>query len=225
MFQKIKKTLKIIFNDKGLLKKAFIHRSYLNEHSKEKLVSNERLEFLGDAVLEFLVSFFLFQKFPHSPEGEMTNLRSKLVCTRSLARIAKKLNFGQYLLLSNGEEESGGRENPTLLANTFEAVLGAIFLDQGLKQAKVFLETHLFPELKEVERFRDYKSEFQEKSQESFKITPEYKTVKATGPDHKRTFTVDVYLEKKLWGRGVGKNKQEAEQAAAQKALEKTQLI
>jgi ribonuclease-3 len=219
MYQKLEKTIKIYFQDKSLLRNAFTHRSYLNEHPEEKLVSNERLEFLGDAVLEFLVSFFLYQKFLNSPEGELTSLRSKLVCTRSLAIIAKKLEFGQYLFLSRGEEESGGRTNSTLLANTFEAVLGAIYLDQGLEQVKKFLERHLFPSLKEVKKFRDYKSEFQEKAQENFKITPVYETVRASGPDHNRIFTVAVYLDKKLWGRGVGKSKQEAEQEAAKKAL------
>lgn len=219
MDPKLEKKLGVSFQNKELLIRAFVHRSYLNEHPEEKLASNERLEFLGDAILEFLTSEFLYQKFPHFSEGELTNLRSKLVCDRSLAKIAQKLKLGDFLLLSRGEEESGGRENPSLLGNTFEAILGAIYLDQGLKAVKKFLEAHLFSTIKEVKKYRDYKSDFQEIAQEKFKITPVYQTLEEAGPDHTKIFTVGVYLEKKLWGRGVGKSKQEAEQAAAQKAL------
>lgn len=204
---------------------ALVHRSYLNEHPQQKLTSNERLEFLGDAIMEFIVSEVLYQKFPNYSEGKLTSLRSKLVCDRSLSKIAKKLHLGNYLLLSRGEEESGGRKNPTLLSNTFEAVLGAIYLDQGLSAVKKFLNTHLFPTVKEAKKFKDYKSDFQEIAQKKFKITPIYKTLKETGPDHAKTFVVGVYLGKKLYGKGVGRSKQEAEQSAAKKALEKLKLI
>lgn len=204
---------------------AFVHRSYLNEHPQQKLTSNERLEFLGDAIMEFIVSEVLYQKFPNYSEGKLTSLRSKLVCDRSLSKIAKKLQLGDYLLLNRGEEESGGRENPTLLSNTFEAVLGAIYLDQGLLAVKKFLNTYLFPTVKEAKKFKDYKSDFQEIAQKKFKITPIYKTLKETGPDHAKTFVVGVYLGKKLYGKGVGKSKQEAEQSAAKNALEKLKLI
>lgn len=221
MNHNLEEKLKISFKNKNLLKEAFVHRSYLNEHPKEKLASNERLEFLGDAILEFLTSRFLYQKFPHFPEGELTNLRAKLVCDRSLSKIAKKLDFGKHLLLSRGEEESGGRENPSLLSNTFEAILGAIYFDQGLVAVKKFLNTFLFPTTKDAKKYQDYKSDFQEIAQEKFKITPVYKTLRETGPDHAKTFVIGVYLGKKLCGRGGGKSKQEAEQEAAQVALEK----
>lgn len=221
MNHNLEKKLKISFKNKNLLKEAFVHRSYLNEHPKEKLVSNERLEFLGDAILEFLTSRFLYQKFPHFSEGELTSLRAKLVCDRSLSKIAKKLDFGKHLLLSRGEEESGGRENPSLLSNTFEAILAAIYLDQGLGAVKKFLNDFLFPTISEAKKYKDYKSDFQEITQEKFKITPVYKTLRETGPNHAKTFVVGVYLGKKLWGRGMGKSKQEAEQEAAKGALEK----
>lgn len=225
MYHKLKKKLKVPFKNEKLLIQAFVHRSYLNEHPDEGLVSNERLEFLGDAILEFLTSEFLYQKFPHFSEGELTNLRSKLVCERSLSKIAKRLGFGKSLLLSRGEEESGGRENPSLLANTFEAVLGAIYFDQDLERVKKFLDIHLFPIIKEVKKYQDYKSDFQEMAQEKFKITPTYRVLKETGPDHARIFTIGIYLEKKLWGRGVGKSKQEAEQEAAKKAFKKIKSL
>ncbi len=217
----LEKTLGVSFKNKNLLIQAFVHRSYLNEHPKEGFVSNERLEFLGDAILEFLTSHFLYQKFPSFPEGELTNLRSKLVCDRSLSEIAMKLKLGDYLLLSRGEEGSGGRKNPSLLSNALEAVLAAIYLDQGLVALKKFLESHLFPTIKLAKKYRDYKSDFQEIVQEKFKITPTYKTLREAGPDHAKVFDVGVYLDKKLWGRGEGKSKQEAEQAAAKKALVK----
>ena len=216
--------LKISFKKKSLLTRAFVHRSYLNEHPNEDLVSNERLEFLGDAVLGFLTSKFLYQKFPQFAEGKLTNLRSKLVCERSLAKIGRKLDLGQRLLMSRGEEESGGRENPSLLANTFEALLGAIYLDQGLAAVKEFLNAHLFPTLKEAKKYRDYKSDFQKITQEKFEIAPTYKILKEAGPDHAKIFIVGIYLKKKPWGRGEGKSKQEAEQKAAKKALEKIKV-
>jgi len=219
------KKLGFAFKNKNLLIEAFVHRSYLNEHPNEDLIANERLEFLGDTVLEFLTSRFLFQKFPNFSEGELTNLRSKLVCTRSLAKIAKKLDLSFYLLLSRGEEESGGRENASLLANTFEALLGAIYLDQGIDQTQDFLQLHLFPTIEKAKEYQDYKSNFQRICQEKFKITPVYKTLEESGPDHAKTFTEGVYIDKKLWGRGEGKSKQEAEQEAAKKALDKLDKI
>ena len=219
----LEKKLKISFQNQKLLNQALTHRSYLNEHPKEKAVSNERLEFLGDAVLEFITSQFLYQKFPSFPEGKLTNLRSKLVCDRSLAHVAQKLTLGKYLHLSRGEEESGGRNNPSLLSDAFEALIGALYLDQNLKSVTNLLQTHLFPILEQVSQYPDFKSDFQEMAQTKFKITPDYKTLQTSGPDHKKTFTVAVFLQSKLWGRGVGKSKQEAEQKAAQQALAKIQ--
>jgi len=221
-YHNLEKKLKLSFKNKKLLIKAFVHRSYLNEHPNEKLSSNERLEFLGDAVLEFLTSTFLYQKFPQFSEGKLTSLRSKLVCDHSLSKIAKKLHFGEYLLLSRGEEESEGRKNPSLLANAFEAILGAVYLDQGLTAVRNFLNIHLFPFIDEAKKYQDYKSEFQKIAQEKLKITPNYQTLKENGPDHAKIFTIGVYLNKKIWGRGVGRNKHQAEQRAAKEGLEKT---
>jgi len=221
MYRQLEKKLKINFKNKKLLIKALTHRSYLNEHPDKNLISNERLEFLGDAVLEFLVSHFFYLKFPDYSEGQLTRLRSKLVCDQSLARVAQKLNLGQYLLLGRGEELSGGRKNPSLLSNTFEALLGAIYLDQGLKKAKEFVKKHLFSRIEKIKKIKDYKSDFQIISQEKFKITPTYKTLKTTGPAHNRCFSVGVFLKNKLWGRGEGKSKQEAAQKAAKQALAK----
>lgn len=217
----LEKTLGLVFKNKNLLKGSFVHRSYLNEHPDEGLVSNERLEFLGDAVLEFLASEHLFQKFPQLSEGKLTSLRSKLVCEQSLAGIGLELGLGQLLLLSRGEEESGGRKNLSLLSNTFEALLGAIFLDQGLTAVRKFLEKHLFPKLETLQKLRDYKSEFQEEAQAKFEMTPLYKILEEKGPDHDKLFKVGVFLGKKLWGRGEGKSKQAAEQKAAQEGLVK----
>lgn len=212
------------FKNLQLLEEAFTHRSYLNENPQRNLVSNERLEFLGDAVLSFLVSKLLFQKFPRLPEGDLTNLRSAIVCTKTLCRTAKNLNLGEKLKLSRGEETSGGRNNPSLLANTFEAFLGALYLDQGIEEAENFLKTCLFPFLSEIiksDSYKDFKSRFQEIVQEKAKISPVYKILKTIGPDHAKKFTVGVYVKEKLIGQGSGWSKQEAEQEAAKTALEK----
>ncbi len=217
--------LKINFKNKNLLKQALTHRSYLNEHRGETLPSNERLEFLGDAILEFLTSEFLFRNFPFLPEGALTNIRSNLVCTNSLAKTAKKLNLGKHLLLSRGEEESGGRENKTLLANTFEALIGAIYLDQNLKIVEKFIYQNLLEEAKKNLKkisVKDYKSLLQETIQAKVKQSPVYQVLKEIGPDHNKTFTIAVSINGQIRGRGVGKSKQEAEQKAARDALEKT---
>jgi len=210
------------FNDLNLLKEALTHRSYLNE-VKEKISSNERLEFLGDAVLSFIISSWLFKKFPEYPEGKLTNLRSNLVKTSSLAKIAQKLKIGDYLLLSKGEKESQGQKNPTLLANTMEAIIGAIFLDQGTETVKNFIKTHFNPLLEEIiktGRLKDYKSLLQEKIQAQEKPAPIYKTIKEEGPEHDKIFTVNVIVENKILATGKGKSKQKAEQQAAKKALQ-----
>jgi len=221
--EEFKKQLNFSFKKKELLEQAFIHRSYLNEAKKKDLSSNERLEFLGDAVLEFLTSSFLFQNFPKRREGELTNLRSAIVCTKTLSQIAKKLDLGQFLKLSKGEEKEGGRKNPSILADTFEALLGAIYLDQGIDQAKGFLEKTLFPHVKKIiakKNLKDPKSLFQEVVQERIKVSPLYKVLKEEGPDHAKKFEVGVFVEEKLYGVGLGKSKQEAEEKAAQTAIE-----
>lgn len=222
-YSKLENKLEIRFNNFELINKAFTHRSYLNEN-KSKKESNERLEFLGDSILSYSVSSFLFDKYPNLPEGELTNLRSSVVKTSTLAQIAKDLQLGDYLLLSRGEEEGSGRKNPSLLADTFEAFLGAVFLDSGIETVIKILKITLFPLIPKIYReksYRDAKSIFQEVVQNNTKISPIYKVIKEEGPDHAKTFTLGVYVDDGLWGVGVGKNKQEAEQVAARNALEK----
>ncbi len=223
-FKKVKEILKSDIYNEELYKTAFTHRSYLNEHTGNGYKSNERLEFLGDAVLQLLSSEFLFDHFKNSPEGDMTNYRSAVVCTSSLGAEAKRLGYGEMLLLSNGEEATGGREREYILANTFEAVLGALFLDKGLDACRTFVERELLYKIEDViktEQYKDAKSVFQEKAQDKFGITPSYKIEDSWGPDHEKNFKVGVFLGNDLWGEGQGKSKQKAEQNAAEKALEK----
>ncbi len=221
--EKLEKDLQINFKDPSLLVKALIHRSFLNEARIKGLESNERLEFLGDAVLSFWVSSQVYQRFPGFPEGQLTFVRTHLVRTETLTKLAKKLSLGSYLKMSKGEEREGGRENPVLLANSFEAVLGAIFLDQGIESASLFLERQFEPLLAAVtsaEKFKDNKSLLQELVQSQGHSSPVYKMISSSGPDHQRVFTMGVYLEDKLLAEGVSRSKQEAEEEAAKKALE-----
>lgn len=211
------------FNDPKLFRQAFVHRSYLNE-AKERLESNERLEFLGDSILSFVVSEHLYKTYPQFDEGILTNLRSLVVNTKSLAKKAKELQFGDHLLLSKGEEDSGGRDNESILANTFEAVIGALFLDQGIDAVKDFLNTVLIPNIEafvEKKVFKDPKSLLQEYVQSKKQNSPSYKVLHEEGPAHAKQFTIGVYVENQLMGEGIGKSKQAAEEAAAEQALEK----
>jgi len=222
-FKTLQETTKITFHNQELLKQAFYHRSYLNEakHIKE---SNERLEFLGDAILSFLTSQFLYKEYPHYPEGILTNIRSSIVKTQSLGAAAKRLGFGELLFLSKGEEEGGGRKNISLLADSFEAFLGALFMDQGIASAETFLSGYLFPEISTIvahKTYIDFKSFLQEIVQETHKVSPTYVVTKTEGPDHDRTFWIEVFIDKKPLGSGIGKSKQEGEQQAAKNALEK----
>lgn len=222
VLEQLEKNLKINFKDKNLLKTAFIHRSFLNEHPEETLPHNERLEFLGDSVLGFVVSEFLFERYPLHPEGDLTNFRSALVNARMLSEVGRKLGLGNYLLLSKGEEATGGRDRQYLLANTFEAFLGAIYLDSGLEPAEKFIHKELLPKLTEIidtKAYKDFKSAFQELSQEKLNITPSYKVIEEAGPDHDKIFSVGVFLNEKQAGEGKGKSKQIAEQAAAKAAI------
>ncbi|MCL4339315.1 ribonuclease III [Patescibacteria group bacterium] len=215
----------LAFKDNNLIQQAFIHRSYLNEN-KEFASSNERLEFLGDSILSLLVSEYLFKEYPDFSEGQLTNLRSSVVKTTTLAQIAKELRLGGLLLLSHGEEEGGGRQNTSILADTFEAFLGAVFLDQGLLSAKKILSVFLFPLLTNIlrdKKYKDAKSEFQEIVQEDKKVSPVYKVLDQKGPDHAKEFTIGVYVENILYGTGQGKSKQEGEMKAAEEALNKWQ--
>lgn len=212
----------ISFKDKALLKQAFTHRSYLNENRSLNIEHNERLEFLGDAVLELIVTEYLFKKYPDKPEGDLTSYRSALVNSTTLAAVATDLKMGDYLLLSHGEAKDKGRARTYILANTFEAFLGALYMDQGYDAALEFTKTHIFPLIDDIVKkgsWIDAKSHFQEMAQEKVSVTPSYKTVKEYGPDHDKHFTVGVYLGAELVSTGEGASKQEAEQNAAQKAL------
>ena len=222
-FDELENLLGVTFKDKKLLEQAFYHRSYLNE-IKLNLQSNERLEFLGDSILSLVVSYYLFTLRTKDAEGELTNLRAYIVKTKSLAEAARKLNLGSFLHLSKGEEISGGRDNSQLLANTYEALLGAIFLDLGLEAVKkVINETLLSLFEKEVKQGppKDAKSELQEVVQEKLKRSPNYKILETKGPDHAKQFLVAVFIGGKEYGRGLGNSKQIAEEQAAQKALQR----
>mgnify|MGYP001609961148 CR=1 FL=1 len=209
------------FKDKKLFEQAFIHRSYLNE-VKEHLDSTERLEFLGDSILSFVVSKYLYAKYPGFNEGILTNLRAMLVNTRTLAEVARELEFGKLLKLSKGEEESKGRENSSLLADCFEAFVGALFMDQGAEAVSQFILEVLLPRTEiflERKALKDSKSLLQESIQAKKQVSPVYKVLKEEGPPHKRTFTVGAYLENTLLGTGTGRSKQDAEKNAADQAL------
>jgi len=221
---KIEEKIKIKFSNKLLLTAAFTHRSYLNEHHEEKLSSNERLEFLGDSILQFCISQELFKKFPDVPEGTLTNMRTRLVRTETLAKVAQTLDLGGFLLLSHGEEKSGGRENQALLANTFEALLGAIYLDKNIGRAQKFLIRHfkkMLDQTKNPDELKDAKSLLQERIQINVKSSPEYRVIKELGPDHNKIFEVEVLSQGVPIGLGTGKSKQQAEESAAKDALVK----
>lgn len=213
----------LIFENKALLVQAFTHRSYLNENRDAKLEHNERLEFLGDAVLELVVTDYLFKHFENKAEGELTAYRSALVNTTMLASVAMKLGMNDYLLLSRGESKDEGRARQYILADTFEALIGAFYLDQGYDKVAEFISKNLLSLLDtivEKRLWQDSKSHFQEEAQERTGITPTYSTVKEIGPDHDKRFVVAVYLNDEHVTEGEGQSKQEAEQAAAEKALQ-----
>lgn len=215
--------LGLAFVDQRLLDQALVHRSYLNEHPLSTLESNERLEFLGDSVLNMVTAAVLYQRLPASSEGQLTSMRAALVKTATLAEFARQLSLGTYLRMSKGEESGGGRDREALLADTFEAVVAAIFLDQGLAATHVFLGPLLEGKIQQIEQsgqVLDYKSRLQETMQALRNLTPQYRTVAATGPDHQRQFTVEVWVGEELLGVGTGHSKQVAAQAAAFTALE-----
>ncbi len=220
--EQLEKSLGVNFKDHALLRCALIHRSFLNENPQEK-ESNERLEFLGDAVLEFIVSEILFKEFAHEDEGHLTVLRSRLVNTTSLAATASQLNLGSMLFLSRGEEKSGGRQNTSLLADTVEAILGAIYLDQGIEGAYKFVNAHIMTKVPDIVKksLKDAKSLLQEYIQANGHSAPIYKTISEVGPDHAKLFTVAVLVDRQPYAEGEGTSKQIAAQNAAQNALEK----
>ncbi len=216
------KKTKITFKDKNLLKQAFIHRSYINENLSTTLSHNERLEFLGDAVLELIVTDFLYKKYPNYTEGELTALRSALVNAVIISEVAAKIGMNDCLLLSKGEAKDGGKARQYILANTYEAYVGAMYLDQGINIADKFVRRTLLLKTDEIvnkKLWRDAKSLVQEKAQELVNITPAYKVLNESGPDHDKHFTVGIYFGGSLIAEGKGQSKQEAEQKAAESAL------
>ncbi len=220
-FSKLEKKLELKFKNKDLLIQAFCHRSYLNENPKCGLENNERLEFLGDAVLELVVTGYLYKNYQES-EGQLTNWRAALVNSQSLAEISEEIGFNDYVLLSRGEAKDTGKARQSILANAFEAFLGALYLDQSFDAVQDFIEKYLIKKLSYIIEnglSRDAKSFFQEMSQKEIRITPEYKVLEEHGPDHAKHFTIGVLLENKLIATGTGSSKQEAEEAAARNAL------
>lgn len=221
-FSDFEKKTKIIFKDKNLLKQAFIHRSYINENPSTGLFHNERLEFLGDAVLELIVTDYLYKKYSNYTEGDLTALRSALVNAIIISEIATQVGVNDYLLLSKGEAKDNGKARQYILANTYEAYVGAVFLDQGYETAKNFVTKTLLPKTDEIvnkKLWRDAKSLVQEKAQEFVLLTPSYKVLQESGPDHDKHFMVGIFFGADLIAEGKGKSKQEAEQKAAEMAL------
>jgi ribonuclease-3 len=222
--EKFQQKVEINFKNNSLLQEALTHRSYLNEHPSSGWKHNERLEFLGDAVLELIVTKLLYKKFPEKTEGELTSLRASLVNTKSLARVAAKLEINQYLYVSKGESRLHNQQNQAILANTFEAIIGALYLDQGLKEVQKFIEKYLWSQLDmilKLELYLDPKSHLQELTQEKYNYTPSYQILEEKGPDHSKKFKSGVFFEKKLISIGQGSSKQAAEIDAAKKALRK----
>jgi len=217
----LQKKIDYKFEDPQKLTLALTHRSYLNENKKLK-ASNERYEFLGDAILEYWVSQQLFTLFPDFDEGRLTNLRSLIVCTQNLAKVAAKFDLGSYILLSRGEATHNGRQNISLLADTFESLIGAIHLDQGYSSVEKFLSKFLDKNIQTLSQkniYKDPKSLFQEVAQSKRGVTPKYTTISQSGPDHQKIFKVGVYLDDKLIASGQGNSKQKAEEDAANRAI------
>ena len=224
-FQKLAEKIKVEFKDISLLKRACTHRSYLNENKAAGLEHNERLEFLGDAVLELVVTSFLFRKYPDKNEGELTSYRSALVNTHSLSKVALHIGIDEYLLLSKGESKDIGRARAIIHADTIEAIIGAVYLDRGYDAVANFISSYLLEiididEIVKNKTWLDAKSRFQERAQEMTGFTPSYRTMKEAGPDHNKSFTLGVFLGDVQVALGTGLSKQEAEQKAAEKALE-----
>jgi ribonuclease-3 len=225
--QSIQTKLGLSFRDKTLLQRALTHRSYLNENPEHPLNDNERLEFLGDAALDFITGEYLYHRFPEMNEGELTSLRSALVRTEKLAEFSIKIHLGEHLFLGKGEEESGGRQRLPILCGAFEALMGALYLDQSIQAVSNFFIPLIKPEIEEIletKSHKDSKSLFQELAQSWYKITPTYKSLAESGPDHAKEFTVGAFLNDVCYGQGSGPNKQQAAQAAAQAALEALQI-
>ncbi|MDQ0215094.1 ribonuclease-3 [Oikeobacillus pervagus] len=222
-FKQVQIDLQIQFENESLLKQAFTHSSYVNEHRKKPYEDNERLEFLGDAVLELTVSKYLFKKYPLMSEGDLTKLRAAIVCEPSLVTFANELHFGELILLGKGEEMTGGRTRPALLADVFEAFIGALFLDQGMETVIRFLNQYVFPKINAgaFSHVMDYKSQLQELVQRDGRGMIEYRVLHEKGPAHSKEFVSQVFYNDEVLGEGTGRSKKEAEQHAAQMALSK----
>ncbi len=224
--QPIQEQIGLHFGSDSLLKQALTHRSYINEHGETDTGDNERLEFLGDAVLDFMVGDMLFRRYPEMPEGQLTRLRAALVRTESLAGLARHIGLGAFMWMGKGEEASGGRERLTNLCAVFEALVGALYLDQGLEAVRVFVTPRLDSMLEQIlaeSLDKDARSLLQEWSQAERNLTPSYRTVSATGPDHQKEFIVEVLIGEQIAGSGVGRSKQAAAQAAARDALKRVE--
>lgn len=222
-FSLLEKKLRIAFKNKELLTQAFVHRSYLNENKEFKLQHNERLEFLGDAVLELVVTEYLYKKYPNYSEGKLTSWRAAMVNAKMLSQIARELDFGEFLLLSRGEAKETGKAREYILANTFESFIGSLYLDQGYKVCQKLIEKIVLtklPQVLESRLFEDAKSKLQEVAQEKVGVTPTYAVLKEWGPDHAKHFRIGVYFDQELAGEGEGSSKQEAEESAARQALQ-----
>ncbi len=218
----LEENLNLSFQDRSILERALTHSSYINENPDSALVDNERLEFLGDAVLDFVVGAYLYERFPKMQEGELTSLRAALVRSSTLADFSRQLEVGPFLRLGLGEEENGGRERTPLLCAAFEAVIGAVYLDQGLEAVRQVVEPLIAPTLADIQEkslHKDAKSEFQVWAQARFNTTPHYEVITESGPDHAKTFAVRVMVGLDVWGTGSGKSKQAAAQCAAREAL------
>lgn len=223
-FEDFESKIGYTFSNKNTLLLAFTHSSYANEQKKSNHENNERLEFLGDAVLDMVVSEYMYRLFPEMPEGELTKLRASVVCEGSLAKLARQLNFGEYLFLGRGEETTGGRNRDSILADTFEAVIGAICIDGGIENVTKYILSFMKQEIQNAKnslKIVDFKTHLQEVIQRTSKYPVQYIIVGETGPDHNKQFMAEVDHINKILGKGTGKSKKEAEQAAAQYALEK----
>lgn len=224
-FAKLEKITGVEFQDKNLLKQSVVHRSYLNEHPSFELGHNERLEFLGDAVLEIIVTEYLFRHYPETPEGDLTNWRASLVNSKMLAMIADEIGLEEFLYLSRGEaKDNNSKARQYILANAIEALIGSIYLDQGTRAAKKFIKARILSKLEHIisnKLYLDPKSKFQEKAQEIHKVTPNYKVLSESGPDHAKNFKVGLYLADELVAVGKGSSKQEAQVEAAKKGIDK----
>jgi len=225
----LEKTIGLKFKNRRLLENVFIHRSYLNEHKKYHLSSNEKLEFLGDSVLSLITSIYLYKNYPHLHEGDYTDIKSAIVCTDSLSEAAKKLLLGDFLYLSHGEDKSGGRSNTNIMADCYEALIAAVFFEFGFNKAYQFVEKTLFyNKLNYIVKNNLYlapKTRLQEYIQGKLKIIPNYKVIQSLGPEHSKTFKVEVIVQGKKLGTGSGKSKKEAEEIAAKNALEKIKFL